>query len=575
MNISQKTEEDKNFTKHSSISRDSSSLSTLQSDSQTILENARLGLWEIRIDMENQRYELYADEMMHKLMGLKETLSPTACYHYWYSRINAGYYNYVGLAVENSIQTGKPIQVEYTWSHPEKGDVSVRCMALRTKDQNGMICLEGYHRIINDLDRLDFLPGSLQSEMFEYNEQKHSIYFHTKRKMIAGEKIKEEHFPECWIKKQIVHPHFIKEFRSIFQNIQNHTHILGKEMLFRTKKGTYEWFKLKIGRFGEENSPVVAVLMDPANEERNIELTYIRKSNFYQALLSETAAHAEIDVESGHVVDSSGLWKFHQTDCQRKNIHFNESMQTQALSLIYPEDQALYQKYLNLPYMKKMYKQGIPSREFSLRCMVDEHLCWMKIVLHVFQDRYTENMYALVYMQDIDAEKRKELAQALAAQTDPLTHVLNRNIFEEEVVHFMTSHGKSAHGALILFDLDNFKKINDTYGHLKGDELLKNLCSLLQQNFRSQDLVGRLGGDEFLVFVKNISDPEILNKRLDDLFSQFFNTENSLLSCSAGISIVNGKSFVYQEELWKADTALYQSKARGKNQYSYYDDQAL
>lgn len=52
-----------------------------------------------------------------------------------------------------------------------------------------MICLEGYHRIINDLDRLDFLPGSLQSEMFEYNEQKHSIYFHTKRKMIAGEKI--------------------------------------------------------------------------------------------------------------------------------------------------------------------------------------------------------------------------------------------------------------------------------------------------------------------------------------------------------------------------------------------------
>lgn len=250
-------------------------------------------------------------------------------------------------------------------------------------------------------------------------------------------------------------------------------------------------------------------------------------------------------------------------------------MQTQALSLIYPEDQALYQKYLNLPYMRKMYKQGIPSREFSLRCMVDEHLCWMKIVLHVFQDRYTENMYALVYMQDIDAEKRKELAQALAAQTDPLTHVLNRNIFEEEVVHFMTSHGKSAHGALILFDLDNFKKINDTYGHLKGDELLKNLCSLLQQNFRSQDLVGRLGGDEFLVFVKNISDPEILNKRLDDLFSQLFNTENSLLSCSTGISIVNGKSFVYQEELWKADTALYQSKAKGKNQYSYYDDQAL
>ena len=180
-------------------------------------------------------------------------------------------------------------------------------------------------------------------------------------------------------------------------------------------------------------------------------------------------------------------------------------------------------------------------------------------------------MYALLYLKNIDAVKRKEIARENAAQRDPLTNVYNRSVFEQEVLFYMKNEGSKARGALIILDLDNFKKVNDQYGHLRGDETLKLLTKLLQSTFRSQDLIGRLGGDEFLVFVKNVTDRKILDKRMDDLFEKMKQASGYMLSCSVGISFARGEEFCYREVLEEADTALYWSKEKGKNQYSYFE----
>jgi len=175
-----------------------------------------------------------------------------------------------------------------------------------------------------------------------------------------------------------------------------------------------------------------------------------------------------------------------------------------------------------------------------------------------------------MYMKNIDAEKRREMAQERAARRDPLTNVYNRNIFENEVQEFMSSE-EDRKGALIILDLDNFKQVNDQFGHLAGDELLKSLAEVLRSTFRSHDLIGRLGGDEFLVFVKDVTDKGILDRRMKQLFERMKTADSAALSCSAGISLVTGKNFNYREELRKADEALYKSKKKGKNQYSHYE----
>jgi len=110
---------------------------------EEILENTNLELWMILMEPNTGRCVMYGDKVMHRLLEADEEFTPEEYYIHWYNRINDGYYQYVNMAMENIIQTGKITQVEYTWNHPVRGDVMVRCMGVRIKDRDGMICVEG------------------------------------------------------------------------------------------------------------------------------------------------------------------------------------------------------------------------------------------------------------------------------------------------------------------------------------------------------------------------------------------------------------------------------------------------
>lgn len=224
---------------------------------------------------------------------------------------------------------------------------------------------------------------------------------------------------------------------------------------------------------------------------------------------------------------------------------------------------------MNLENLKKLYEDGIKTSKYILRRIIDGNMYWMELSAHVFQDRITGNLYALFYLKDVDAEKKREMAQTKAAQRDPLTNVYNRVTFEREVIAYMQE--PDSRGMLLLLDIDDFKMINDRHGHLQGDAALKKLTRVLQNTFRSHDLIGRLGGDEFLVFVKGDISGEVLNQRLKHMCSLLSEEPGECLTCSVGIRQVESGNFVYEDMLNQADIALYQSKKKGKNQYSYYE----
>lgn len=545
-----------------------------QCDHCEVLENTNLGLWEIRIDPETGYCEMYVDQVMRRIMGLREMLPPNECYEYWHGRISEGYYNYVDLGMQNAVKTGKIVQVEYTWNHPERGEITARCTSVRIKDKNGMICLEGYHRNVSGVVCPDFLPGGLQNERFEYNEKKHTIYFHTKRKMLAGDEIREKGFPKCWIDRKIVHPHFAEIFQSMFENREASADLSGVEILLRTKKEKYDWFKMKTGRLGKKgkDANTVAVLIEPAEQERTIELKYMQKKYFYEALISETAAYAEIDVEGRDIVEAGGLWKDYKKIRAKNRKQIEEMIDERVHEVTFSEDEAAYRECLSLSYMKAMYREGVHTRKLCFRRYVKGQLCWMKLVIHVFHDRYTENLYALLYLKDIDAQKKRELEQECAAKRDPLTLLYNRNIFMHEVERFILETGAEGKGALVILDLDNFKQINDRYGHLKGDEVLKLLAESLKNTFSNGEFLGRLGGDEFLVFVQRASEKKALDEKMKRLFEEMEKIQGISLACSAGIVFVKHENFSYREAIKKADLALYKSKEKGKNRYSYYEE---
>lgn len=163
------------------------------------------------------------------------------------------------------------------------------------------------------------------------------------------------------------------------------------------------------------------------------------------------------------------------------------------------------------------------------------------------------------------------------AETDLLTGLYNKIATEKHIQEHLDGDGKDEPAMLCVLDIDNFKKINDTMGHAFGDQVLATLGVKIKNQFRASDIIGRIGGDEFIVFLKKIPNDEIMNKECDKLmsfFKDFKAGDYVKYSATASVGVAmypeDGQSF---DQLYKAaDKGVYHSKQQGKNQLTLYRD---
>lgn len=154
------------------------------------------------------------------------------------------------------------------------------------------------------------------------------------------------------------------------------------------------------------------------------------------------------------------------------------------------------------------------------------------------------------------------------AQIDQATGVYNKITFQHFVEqHLLQSKGQNA---LLIIDIDNFKSVNDTYGHLVGDEVIKLIASELSGNFRTSDLVGRFGGDEFTVFMKDIPDRRLARKKAKEVVDAVTKHCDKKLGITVTVSIGVGYSKPtdqFEELFGRTDDALYDAKTTGKGKF--------
>lgn len=153
------------------------------------------------------------------------------------------------------------------------------------------------------------------------------------------------------------------------------------------------------------------------------------------------------------------------------------------------------------------------------------------------------------------------------ASTDPLTGILNMRAFQENVQEAMKQEERAA---FLFLDLDNFKNVNDTYGHPTGDKLLKLAAHILREETRKIDYIGRVGGDEFIIYLEGIRQREDAAKIAERICRRIESIEEIeekkiRISCSIGISIKPEDGADYDRLVDEADRRLYQAKKNGKN----------
>lgn len=176
--------------------------------------------------------------------------------------------------------------------------------------------------------------------------------------------------------------------------------------------------------------------------------------------------------------------------------------------------------------------------------------------------------FALTFV-DVTDGKAKERRMESIARTDPLTGVLNRRGFERDAAVRLTQSDDDATGALLFIDLNDFKQINDRYGHEIGDQLLIVAAERLRTSLRSCDIIGRPGGDEFVALVPNVN-PEVaenLATRLAGSLEQeyVFDGQNLLCTASIGLALYPEHASTLTGLLRAADSAMYRAKERSRS----------
>lgn len=279
----------------------------------------------------------------------------------------------------------------------------------------------------------------------------------------------------------------------------------------------------------------------------------------------------EGDLETGNVTYSPNWEKKFGYKPLSERIH----EQIQTASHLHPED---------VPGFLKMVKgimAGEPYGESEVRITnADGRYLWCRIRVTTQFNDDGKALRAVGVVLDIDSEKRRTQELIHKAEQDGLTKLYTKNVASEIIQRILRGREAQEHFAMLIIDLDNFKQINDTHGHMFGDAVLAEAASRLKALFRAGDTVARFGGDEFMVFLRYTANGGFLKNKAANILEAFHSVfpsdlQDCCLSCSIGISRCPEDGVDFQTLFQHCDRALYQAKLKGKDQFAVYNDATM
>lgn len=212
-------------------------------------------------------------------------------------------------------------------------------------------------------------------------------------------------------------------------------------------------------------------------------------------------------------------------------------------------------------------KNGIEDMRLH---MPDDTYRWMRITYRQITDDTGKLVYVIGKLTDIDEEYKEKNSLIEMAQKDGLTNVYNRATCKKMITQELSKLQPGQEAALLILDIDNFKSVNDEFGHYGGDIVLKEAAKLLPDVFGKINIVGRLGGDEFTVYVKDAGDRTLLEQDCDLLCAQMrqIRLPGSSKSFTVSVGVAIAAAGATYNELYKnADKALYKAKENGRDGY--------
>lgn len=385
--------------------------------------------------------------------------------------------------------------------------------------------------------------------------------------------------PDETISRKLVHGESANEYGSFYDRI-----LAGE----RKGSGTYG-FILPSGKecweradfvtiFDEGGKPQRAIVaVEDVTEYHEKQLSLERYRSVVNNVLGDDKLFMEFDLAKRRLIVSEGSLFAISDDTLNGTL--DQLAAHLAACHVRKEDSEFLTDFLNRANLLAAYHAGIKHSHID-RIMLrdDKSELWVRLSIDLSTSPGNGHIIASLLLEDVDAERREQEDLLSRANTDPLTGLLNRSAAMSEIERYLTGSGRDGTHALIMLDMDNLRCVNDKLGHQFGDGALQRFASELKQYFHSDDIIGRIGGDEFFAFIKNIQVDKISHKMIDLLQNlEFVYSDNDRqieTSANAGIAMYHGDAVHIKtlDELYnEADAALYKSKSNGKRTVSFVD----
>ncbi len=302
-----------------------------------------------------------------------------------------------------------------------------------------------------------------------------------------------------------------------------------------------------------------------------LEQSIEREKMFNDFMLKKVKLVYEVDCENRSIIRLIEDGKeINASDLPSYDEYVSHAITTKVSDL----DRDVVRQVTNIDYLYECYKNSQRINNIHYR-RLDEFGEYKWIELSIVVEQKDNRVVALIVLRDIDREKKELIETQNRAERDSLVGAYNKITTQRKITESLRAIPQ---GAFFILDIDDFKSINDSKGHPFGDKVLIYLHKRIANVFREQDVVGRIGGDEFIIFLKNAPSIQLIKAKAEalckDITVPFSDEKGDMVSITISIGITmapqHGKDF---ETLYaNADKALYKSKRDGKNTYTIFGE---
>lgn len=385
-----------------------------------------------------------------------------------------------------------------------------------------------------------------------------------------------ERLPESSIESGDVSSDTINDYKAFYDGINSG--IPSGVVTFRYRlHGEYRWLEAHHSTiFLDSGEPVYAIIsFSDITEQLEKDAAYQR---WQQSLLNKSPESYSL---FRYNISKNTVFGVKEGSLLRTNFltgefNFDSHMAEYVSNFVFDEDKEQFSEFIHAETLLSNYYQGKRIAVLEYRETADaESFRWLRLTVDMVERQHSGEVEAYLLFENIDAKKREELATRELAESDSLTGVLNRAVFALQVNDILKNPASCSSNVLMMLDIDGFKQVNDAFGHGAGDDTLIDVADALRSILRGGDLVGRLGGDEFLIFFRDIpSDVVAANKarQICALTRKSFSIEVEI-SGSVGIAVAPKDGNDFETLYKKADDALYYVKGTGKDNFAFYHEE--